>query len=91
MARIYDKYREIDIEVPAKQAEIMAKHRPDRYVLPTEVEEEVNENDEIDNSEVDATRGAINLADEHGIDLKELYTGERINKSDVQNYLDEQH
>ncbi len=119
MARIYDKYREIDIEVGAAQAEAMAKWKPNRYVLPSEVEDEEPIKDgsketveqmndrvssaidvakdnfkidksEIDNSEVDATRGAVKLADENGINLNDIYEGERINKQTVQNYIDGQ-
>ena len=117
MARIYDIKREKDIDVHPMQAEAMAKYHPERYVLPSDIEDieegfdvyvpkkddpdEIKERvdsinktisilDEIDNSSVDATSGAKELADESGIDLDKLYQGERINKRDVQNHIDGQ-
>lgn len=35
--------------------------------------------------EIDATNGARELAEEHGLDLAELYNGERLTYWDVQN------
>lgn len=44
------------------------------------------------NDEIDATRQARKLADEHGIDLRDvaadLPDGQRVGKGDVQTYLD---
>ena len=55
----------------------------------TETDVKDDSNGGVDNSNVDATRGAIALANEHGIDLNELYQGERILKQDVQNFINE--
>ncbi len=96
MAQIYDKFRkEILTNLNPNQVEAMAKYKPGRYTLPADVEDVEEDVDEVvdekvpDNSDIDATRGAIELADEKGIDLNALYQGERILQKDVQNYLDE--
>ena len=44
---------------------------------------------EPETPEVDATDGAWRLAEEHGIDLAELYDGERLTYWDVQAVVDE--
>lgn len=51
----------------------------DEQVLPDEPERQV---------EVDATNGALELAEEHGIDLSELYDGKKLTVYDVRKYIE---
>ena len=51
------------------------------YLYPDAITEDV--------PELDATRGAVDLAKREGVDLSELNTGDRITVYDVKRYLEE--
>ena len=102
---IYDKYMDRIIDIPKRQAEIMLKYKPGRYIrpaevndvelegeptkvadLPTKVDSLPTKVDKQPANTIDATKGAIEAAEELGIDLSELPVEGRITKSDVINF-----
>lgn len=95
---IYDKYMDRIIDIPKRQAEIMLKYKPGRYIQPTEVNDvepageptgqtgQPAKGDKQPANTIDATKGAIVLAEELGIDLSDLSVEGRITKSDVINF-----
>lgn len=95
---IYDKYMDRIIDIPKRQAEIMLKYKPGRYIRPTEVNdvepageptgqpEQPTKGDKQPTNAINATKGAIEAAEELGIDLSDLSVEGRITKSDVINF-----
>lgn len=95
---LYDKYTGRTLEFKnARQAELLLKYKPNRYVKASEVNEvevtgeptlvgkEPTLVDKDSDVEIDATPGAIKAAEELGIDLIDIYEGKRITKTDVTN------
>lgn len=102
---IYDKYMDRMIDIPKRQAEIMLKYKPGRYIRPAEVNDveppgvptgqpgqptkpigEPAKDDSLPTKPIDATKGAIEAAEELGIDLSDIPVEGRITKSDVTNF-----
>ena len=93
---IYDKYMDRMIDIPKRQAEIMLKYKPGRYIRPAEVNDvepqptkpsgQPTMDDKQPTNTIDATKGAIEAAEELGIDLSDIPVEGRITKSDVINF-----
>jgi|SRR5690625_270072 len=100
---IYDKYMDRIIDIPKRQAEIMLKYKPGRYIRPAEVNDVEpqptkprgeptkvdslpTKGDKEPTKPIDATKGAIEAAEELGIDLSDIPVEGRITKSDVTNF-----
>lgn len=84
---IYDKNLERTLDIPKRQAEIMLRYKPHRYVKASEVRDVSDSKPTKPADEpVDATKGAIEAAEELGIDLSDLSVEGRITKSDVINF-----